>query len=73
MATTIRGYDALDRYLESKKESRSAFARRAGLDERDFRRVMQVRSARRRFSASFVEKVYAATGGAVDRALWIPS
>lgn len=69
----IKAYDAIDQYLARNRMSPSALARAAGVDERDFRRIMQLRSDKRRYSALFVEKLHAATHGEVDRSLWIPS
>lgn len=72
MAKQILAYDALDRWLEAERLSRTKFAQLAGINERDFRRIMQTRSMTRKFSVEFAEKIWKATRGEIPRYLWIP-
>ncbi|HYV99633.1 MAG TPA: hypothetical protein VE967_19395 [Gemmatimonadaceae bacterium] len=52
--------------------TRTAFAKKAGLSDRDFRHLMQLKDPERRVSVEFADKIRLATDGAVSFPLWVP-
>ena len=72
MACQILAYDILDRWISDHGMTRTAFAKKAGLSDRDFRHLMQLKDPERRVSVEFADKIRLATDGAVSFPLWVP-
>jgi len=72
MACQILAYDILDRWISDHGLTRTAFAKAAGLSDRDFRHLMQLKDPERRVSVEFADKIHRATKGEISYPLWVP-